>query len=125
MIDTGTYFQFVLALVFVIALIGLLAALVKRLGLVPGAPTRGGHRRLAIVEVLALDSRRRLALIRRDDVEHLIVLGPAGETVVEGEIAARTGFADAVTTTSYGNPISLLRRPRKPVADSAGRKHAG
>ena len=43
---------------------------------------------LALMEVTNLDARRRLVLLRRDDVEHLVILGPASETVVEKNITA-------------------------------------
>ena len=88
-----TYFRFLLALVFVLALIGGCAWLAKRFGF--GIRTggnalgiRGRKARLGIVEVQSLDARRKLVLVRRDDVEHLIVLGASGETVVETNIRA-------------------------------------
>lgn len=71
--------QFAAALVAVMALIGLSALAARRFGLAQGA-RRGSARRLAIVEVMPLDPRRRLLLVRCDDVEHLLLLGPAGET---------------------------------------------
>lgn len=79
------YAKFVLALIFVLGLIGLLATVARRLGFgLPQTQTRRGQaKRLAIVEVAALDAKRRLVLIRRDDIEHLIILGHNGETVVE------------------------------------------
>jgi flagellar protein FliO/FliZ len=43
----------------------------------------GAQRRLQIVEIMPLDARRRIALIRRDDREHLVILSGTGETVVE------------------------------------------
>jgi hypothetical protein len=43
-------------------------------------------RRLKIVEFMPIDHRRRLVLVRRDDREHLLLLGPQGETVVETNI---------------------------------------
>ena len=43
--------------------------------------------RLAVVESLAIDARHRLVLVRRDDREHLILIGTA-DTVVESGIAA-------------------------------------
>ncbi|OSQ39696.1 flagellar biosynthetic protein FliO [Thalassospira mesophila] len=84
--DMESYFRFVAALVFVLALIGLIALLARRF--VPGARTvnRGKKRRLALIEVLPLDTKRRLVLLRRDDTEHLIVLGPNGDLVVERNI---------------------------------------
>jgi flagellar protein FliO/FliZ len=35
------------------------------------------------VEALSIDARRRLVIIRRDDREHLILLGPESEQVIE------------------------------------------
>ena len=79
----GTYFQFVLALAFVLALIVALAYVVRRLGLGGRFVVTGGKRRLAIVEVLPLDAKRRLVLLRRDGVEHLVLLGAASDCVIE------------------------------------------
>ncbi len=81
------YPRFILALVFVLGLVGLLAYGARRFGLTPRATVAlGGGRRLNVVEVLNLDGRRRLVLIRRDGVEHLILLGAEGESVVERDI---------------------------------------
>jgi flagellar protein FliO/FliZ len=84
-----TYFRFLLALVFVLGLIGACAWAAKRFGLGNRLPRpRGKVARLGIVEVAPLDARRKLVLVRRDGVEHLLILGPTGETVVEGGIRA-------------------------------------
>lgn len=50
--------------------------------LLRGPGGAGPVRRLRIVEQLALDPRRRLVLIRRDDEEHLILLGPGGDVAL-------------------------------------------
>ena len=77
------YLRFLFALVFVLALIALLAWLAKRFG-VPGALTRQRpDRRLSVVDSLPLDSRHRLVLVRRDASEHLVVLGPGGTSLIE------------------------------------------
>lgn len=90
--DFTNYLKFFFVLVFVLSLVGLMAWLGRRLGGFPGIPSRKGNvRRLQAVESLALDARRRVILVRRDDVEHLIVLGPNSETVVETGIPARAG----------------------------------
>ena len=81
------YFRFALAMLFVLSLIGLLAWLGRRMKLVPGATVRaGGARHLNVIEVAAIDARRRLVLIRRDGREHLLLLGANSETVVERDI---------------------------------------
>ncbi|MDD9876713.1 MAG: flagellar biosynthetic protein FliO [Magnetovibrio sp.] len=87
--DTADYLRFALALIFVLGLIGVLASVARKAGF--GFPAKAinpdGKRRLSIVEITALDSRRRLALIRRDDVEHLLLLTPTSEVVIETGIA--------------------------------------
>jgi flagellar protein FliO/FliZ len=81
-----TSLKFALAFLLVLGLIALGAWTLRRFGLgVVTAGTRG--RRLAVVESLALDARHRLVLVRRDDREHLLLLGTA-ETVVESGITA-------------------------------------
>ena len=89
------YVRFLLALLFVIGLIGLLALLARRFGFgaVRLSPpfrgkNRGEPRRLAVVEVTNVDARRRLVLVRRDDTEHLVLLGVNGDLLVEGNIPA-------------------------------------
>lgn len=77
------FLRFLFALVFVLALIGLLAWLAKRFG-VPGAFSRQrSARRLSVVESLPLDARHRLMLVRRDAVEHLVLLGTGGDSLIE------------------------------------------
>ncbi|WP_159591801.1 flagellar biosynthetic protein FliO [Chelativorans xinjiangense] len=45
--------------------------------------------RLAVVDATAVDSQRRLVLVRRDDVEHLILIGGPSDLVIEQRIGAR------------------------------------
>ena len=82
--DLDAYIRFVFALIFVVSLIGVLAYAIKRYGQ-GGRMMRkiGGRRRLSVVEMMPLDGKRRLVLVRRDDREHLLVVGATGETVVE------------------------------------------
>ncbi|MEE8246441.1 MAG: flagellar biosynthetic protein FliO [Alphaproteobacteria bacterium] len=79
-----SYLRFGAALVLVLGLIGIAAWAVRRFGLagrLPAARSRG--RRLAVVDVTPLDTKRRLVLVRRDGVEHLVLLGSAGDLVIE------------------------------------------
>lgn len=80
--DFQHYLTFVSALVFVVALIFLLAWIARRFGMGAGTPT-GGRRRLALVETLPIDAKRRVVIVRRDEVEHLLLLGPDTDTVIE------------------------------------------
>ena len=97
--------KFLLALIFVLGLIGAFAVLARKMGFGHRAPIRrGGVRRLEILDSLPLDPKRRLLLIRRDDVEHLVLLGGSGETVVEtgihhdGNVSAGLGETGAPAT---------------------------
>lgn len=84
--DAPDYIKFVVVLIFVLSLMGGLALVMKRIGPGGGSLISTGKRRIRIVETLPLDARRRAVLIRRDDREHLVILGPSGETVVESNI---------------------------------------
>ena len=79
--------RLVLALAFVLALMGGLTLLMKKLGLSANTSIKSGEkRRLKIVESLPLDARRRLAILKCDDKEHLVILGANRETVIENDI---------------------------------------
>ncbi|MCB9948874.1 MAG: FliO/MopB family protein [Rhodospirillaceae bacterium] len=96
--EMATYLRFVLALVFVLALIGVVAWLIRRFGLAGARPTGRSHRRdrrLALIEVLPIDARRRVILLRRDRVEHLVLLGPSADVVIESIPAGDFGTAVA------------------------------
>lgn len=80
--EFSTYLRFILVLVFVLGLVFLLAWVLKRFGY-GGAVGKAQGRRLRIVETALLGPKHRLVLIRRDNVEHLLVLGPTNEAVVE------------------------------------------
>ncbi|MCC9624103.1 flagellar biosynthetic protein FliO [Thalassospira sp. MA62] len=91
--ELNAYFRFVAALLFVLGIIGVFALLARRF--IPGARNtnrRGTKRRLSIVEVIPVDTKRRLVLLKRDDTEHLVMLGPNTDIVVERNIG--THFTD-------------------------------
>lgn len=87
------YFRFLFALIFVIALIGLLALIARRAGFgYPAALKKTAkERRLQIIETASIDGRRRMVLVRRDNVEHLLLIGQNTETVVETGIQPAKG----------------------------------
>jgi hypothetical protein len=47
---------------------------------------RGRKARLAVMDAAPVDNHRRLVLVRRDDVEHLLMIGDAGDIVIEQNI---------------------------------------
>ncbi|MFX4827856.1 hypothetical protein ABTB65_19095, partial [Acinetobacter baumannii] len=42
--------------------------------------------RLAVIDAAAVDGRRRLVLVRRDNIEHLLMIGGPSDVVVETNI---------------------------------------
>ena len=46
-------------------------------------------KRLAVVETLMVGPRQRLFIVRRDNVEHLVLSTPDGASVIESGIAAK------------------------------------
>ena len=73
----------------VLALVAVLALAVLGLWLLKltmkGTSTlgRGRNRRLGVVEQLQIDAKRQVLIIRRDDVEHVIMTGGGQDVVVE------------------------------------------
>lgn len=90
-IDIARYFG---ALMLVLALVGFAALAARRYGL-PGIVSGSASRRLAIVETLMIDPRHKLVLLRRDDREHLVMIGPNGGSVVEAALQALQPSAPA------------------------------
>ncbi|RST86337.1 hypothetical protein EJC49_11245, partial [Aquibium carbonis] len=70
---------------------------------------RGRRTRLAVLDAAAVDERRRLVLVRRDDVEHLILIGGPTDVVVEPNI--RLGVRP-----SADHDVRAAQRPTRPVA---------
>jgi flagellar protein FliO/FliZ len=84
--------NFVFILIGVLALFGAAAWLFQRFaGNRLGANTnRGRMPRLAVIDAAAVDGRRRLVLVRRDNVEHLLMIGGPTDIVVEPNIVRAT-----------------------------------
>ncbi len=81
--DMPQIFRVLAAFVFVMALMGGFLVVLRKMGL---ATQNAGSKRLKLVEILPLDSKRRLAIIQRDSKQHLVILGPTGETLIESGI---------------------------------------
>lgn len=78
-------------------------------------------KRLSVVEHASVDGRRRLILVRRDGVEHLIMTGGPIDVVIETGIgaddgAARTGAetAENDAATTYSRPARTFGRVQRP-----------
>lgn len=103
--DLFNLFQYATALILVLAL-ALLALLARRYGNNPQAfkqqlttalgkgkwnkwEFKAAERRLSVVETLMLGPKQRLIIIRRDNVEHLVIATADSACVVENNIPAK------------------------------------
>jgi hypothetical protein len=110
---------FLFAFIAVLALIGLAAWLVRRFaGNRLGANTnRGRMPRLAVIDAAAVDGRRRLVLVRRDNVEHLLMIGGPTDIVVEPNIVRAMPARDQAPP----RPVTSAEPPPRvaPLPDTA------
>jgi flagellar protein FliO/FliZ len=97
-------FVFIFSFLAVLALIGVAAWLVRRFaGNRLGANTnRGRMPRLAVIDAAAVDGRRRLVLVRRDNIEHLLMIGGPTDIVVESNIVRAMPARDQVPQRAGG-----------------------
>ena len=96
--DLIDFARYLGALMLVLALVGFAALAARRFG-VPGIMSANATRRLAVVETLMLDARHKLFILRRDDKEHLVLVGPEGTSVVESGIAAKLPVAATIESS--------------------------
>jgi hypothetical protein len=115
--------QYTRAILWTLAALVLLVVvlLVVRLirGLTAGTYVAGGRSRktrLSVMDATAVDSHRRLVLVRRDDVEHLLLIGGPTDVVVERDIRLVAARRPVLT----GEPAQQ-QRPGQP-APATGRQ---
>ena len=116
--ETPLAVQFLLAFIIVAGLLGVTALTVRRFGRgrLGGASTRQQTARLAVVGRASISESRQIILVRRDNVEHLLMIGGPSDIVVEASIARAVPPADdAVLPRAIPLPEIGLR-PSQPVA---------
>jgi len=96
-----------LALGIVLVMIVLLVWVLKFVFKASSSVGRGRTPRLMLIDSMHLDAKRQLIIVRRDNVEHLILTGGAQDVVIETGIAVDPAVA---------------RRPVLPVAANAPRE---
>ncbi|MCV3208483.1 flagellar biosynthetic protein FliO [Mesorhizobium sp. YC-39] len=83
---------------------------------------RNRKTRLAVMDATAVDSHRRLVLVRRDDIEHLLLIGGPTDVVVERDIRLAAPRRPALTGDGGGHQPAP--RPRAPQPAAAPAKQA-
>ncbi|MGH6760217.1 MAG: flagellar biosynthetic protein FliO [Phyllobacterium sp.] len=111
---------FILLFLAVILAIILVFWILRRLA--GGTFVAGGRNRVArlsVMDAAAVDNRRRLVLIRRDDIEHLILIGGPTDVVVETNIRQTSKVApraQPVVDVAENEPADEPIAPAPPVA---------
>jgi hypothetical protein len=119
--------KFFIAFAIVLALIGLTAWLVRRFGSNRLGSSRGRQPRLAVIDAAPVDGRRRLVLIRRDNIEHLLMIGGPTDLVVEPNIVRAVGAREVAreaprmttTETPRAAPATESTWPLQPANEPA------
>jgi hypothetical protein len=115
--DLSSLLKFILLFVFVLALIAATAWLVRRFGPARLTAGRGRQPRLAVIDAASVDGRRKLIIIRRDNVEHLLMIGGPTDVVVETNIVR----AGAAVQREPSAPRAADTLPRAvPLPDAPG-----
>jgi flagellar protein FliO/FliZ len=118
--DMSTAVKFFIAFAVVLVLIGLIAWLVRRFGGSRlGGSARGRQPRLAVIDAATVDGRRRLVLIRRDNIEHLLMIGGPTDLVVEPNIVRASGAREPARATAEPRviPSSENGWPLQPASE--------
>jgi len=103
----------------VLALIGLTAWLVRRFGASRlGNASRGRQPRLAVIDAATVDGRRRLVLIRRDNVEHLLMIGGPSDLVVEPNIVRAVSARDVPRDQTRAAPAGEAAARQTPTVEN-------
>lgn len=96
-----------------LCLVGILRFLRGRNG--PSPFVRGGRNRnprLQVLDAAAVDARRRLVLVRRDNVEHLVMIGGPTDIVIETGITSAPDHRAAASAPAQNHAQPPLPDPR-------------
>jgi flagellar protein FliO/FliZ len=84
-----------LAFVVILIFIGVIAWVIRRIARGRrGSAARTRQPRLAVLDTIMVDTRRQLVIIRRDNIEHLLMIGGGSDLVIETNIV-RASTANA------------------------------
>lgn len=110
---------FALIFLAVLALAGLVLWLVRRFSgsRLGSSANRGRMPRLAVIDAAPVDNRRRLVLVRRDNVEHLLMIGGPSDIVIEPNIVRAAPQRDQM---SPRGPVGAELPPRVAPLPDAG-----
>lgn len=115
--ELSTPVKAIISLAFVLLLVVVAGLILRRITggrlKFPGQGARARQPRLGIVDVFEMDRQRQLVLLRRDNVEHLVMIGGPNDLVIEASIvrSARTQVPIAAEPVD----MPLQPEPRQPA----------
>jgi len=120
--DLSVPVKFLIAFVVALAMLGVVGYLMRRF-----SGPRGRQPRLAVINAASVDGRRRLVLVRRDDVEHLLLIGGPTDVVIESNIDRTGAVAPAPVPEPKaglppGEPVYVEPPPPRPVREAMPRE---
>jgi hypothetical protein len=114
-----------LAALVLLVVVLLIVRLVR--GMTAGTYVAGGRSRktrLSVMDATAVDSHRRLVLVRRDDVEHLLLIGGPTDVVVERDIRLVAARRPVLTGEPGQQPRPAQPGPAPAGPQGTARPHA-
>lgn len=111
------YWSYIVGAVIVLIVLVLLFMVLRSIG---GRVRGGKGARLGISEYHEIDKDRRLVLVRRDDYEHLVLIGGAQDVVIETGIPLgfdRDYDDSFVARPMHNEPMEPRRAPRPKAED--------
>jgi hypothetical protein len=81
---------------------------------------RRRHTRVSVLHSVSIDARRRLVMIRRDNVEHLLLVGGGADVVVEPNIVGSTNSRGAKPARARHAQEPAKHRPSRQSRIPAG-----
>jgi hypothetical protein len=129
-IEASRAVQFAIAFAIILILLVLFGVVFRKLTgarlMMPGSDRGRSSRqpRLGIVDVYDLDRQRQLLLLRRDNVEHLLLIGGPNDVVIETNIVRVAGARIPAPSNDTGMERfepTLEQAPRPPQVEPNGR----
>jgi len=105
--DFGPYLDYAIAAAIVLALLVIAMLILKAVG---GRVRARQGSRLGVSEYHEVDKQRRLVLVRRDEVEHLIMIGGEQDLVIETGIGRVAG--SVAPPRRFDEPVAVVAEPR-------------
>ena len=120
--DLSIPVKFGVAFIVVLAVLGAGGYLMRRFsgGNLTALGPRGRQPRLSVIDAASVDGRRRLVLVRRDNVEHLLLIGGPTDLVVEPNIDRTGAGATAPAPVRETKPSPTLEPPPRPTLSLEG-----